>query len=118
MKRCAAAGLKPHPARFPTQLPEFFLKYLTDPGDLVLDIFGGSNTTGYVAEQMDRRWLTFELEQKYLEASRLRFLGDLAPLRTGHPGKDGDGLTNAKPKRRRPLGDRANGRQGQLPLQV
>lgn len=118
MKRCAAAGMKPHPARFPTQLPEFFLKYLTDPGDLVLDIFGGSNTTGFVAEQMERRWLTFELERKYLEASRLRFLGDPAQPRAGHPGRDGEGIMKGKPKKRRPLRDRANSRQGQLPLQV
>jgi DNA modification methylase len=54
MKRCAEARLKPHPARFPTQLPEFFIKYLTEPGDLVVDIFGGSNTTGFVAEQLER----------------------------------------------------------------
>ncbi|MBE3088266.1 MAG: site-specific DNA-methyltransferase, partial [Chloroflexi bacterium] len=118
LKRCAEVGMKPHPARFPPQLPEFFLKYLTDPGDLVLDIFGGSNTTGFVAEQMERRWLTFELERKYLEASRLRFLGDLAPPRAGHPAEDGEGIMKAKPKKRRPLRDRANSGQRQLPLQV
>jgi len=118
MKRCAEVGVKPHPARFPTQLPEFFLKYLTDPGDLVLDIFGGSNTTGFVAEQMERRWLTFELERKYVEASHLRFLSDPAPPRAGHPGRDGGGIMKAKPKKSKPLRGRANNGQGQLPLQV
>lgn len=118
MKRCAEVGMKPHPARFPTQLPEFFVKYLTDPGDLVLDIFGGSNTTGFVAEQMERRWLTFELERKYVEASHLRFLSDPAPPRAGHPARDGEGIRKAKPKKSRPLRGRANSGQGQLPLQV
>lgn len=73
LKRCAAAGLKPHPARFPPQLPEFFIKYLTVPGDLVVDIFAGSNTTGMAAEALDRRWLAFELREDYLAASRFRF---------------------------------------------
>ncbi len=73
LKLCAQAGFKPHPARFPPQLPEFFIKFLTDEGDLVLDIFAGSNTTGAVCEQLRRRWLAFELEPRYLEAGRLRF---------------------------------------------
>jgi site-specific DNA-methyltransferase (cytosine-N4-specific) len=87
MKRCAEAGLKPHPARFPTQLPEFFMKYLTDPGDLVVDIFGGSNTTGFVAEQLRRYWLSFEIERRYLEGSKLRFLDDPGPSAFGHPSR-------------------------------
>ena len=47
---------------------------LTDEGDLVLDIFGGSNTTGHVAEQLNRRWKSFELSNEYVAASALRFL--------------------------------------------
>src|SRR5215212_4197058 len=48
LRACKAAGIKGHPARFPPQLPEFFIKLLTDTGDLVVDIFAGSNTTGSV----------------------------------------------------------------------
>lgn len=70
---CEQAGLKPHPARFPPQLPEFFIKFLTDERDLVVDIFAGSNNTGAVCERLHRRWLAFELEQCYLEASKFRF---------------------------------------------
>jgi DNA modification methylase len=81
LKLCAQAGLKPHPARFPPQLPEFFVSFLTDEGDLVLDIFAGSNTTGAVCEQLRRRWLAFELESRYLEAGRLRFPKLAAELR-------------------------------------
>lgn len=71
---CKIVGVKGHPARFPAKLPEFFIRFLTDPGDLVIDIFAGSNTTGAVAEVEDRRWLAFELELDYLAASSFRFL--------------------------------------------
>lgn len=73
IKRCAEAGQKPHPARFPAALPDFFVRLLTDEGDLVLDPFAGSNTTGAVAETLKRRWLAFELEPRYVENARLRF---------------------------------------------
>lgn len=73
LKRCEEADIKPHPARFPSQLPEFFINFLTDPGDVVLDIFAGSNTTGAVAERLRRRWLAFESRQDYLVGSKFRF---------------------------------------------
>ncbi|MGH9399724.1 MAG: DNA-methyltransferase [Thermoanaerobaculia bacterium] len=73
IRRCEDSDTKPHPARFPAALPEFFMKFLTDPGDLVVDPFAGSNTTGAVAEKLDRRWLGFELAPKYVTNSRLRF---------------------------------------------
>jgi len=71
---CKAVGVKQHPARFPAKLPEFFIRFLTDPGDLVLDIFAGSNTTGSVAEDCERRWLSFEECRDYVAASSFRFL--------------------------------------------
>lgn len=71
---CKAVGGKSHPARFPAKLPEFFIKMLTDEGDLVLDIFGGSNTTGQVADGESRRWMTFELDPEYVAMSAFRFL--------------------------------------------
>ena len=67
-------GEKPHPARFPAKLPEFFIHLLTEPGDVVLDIFAGSNTTGQVAEAEGRRWLAFELSSEYVGGSAFRFL--------------------------------------------
>jgi site-specific DNA-methyltransferase (cytosine-N4-specific) len=73
IRLCSERGLKPHPARFPAALPEFFIKFLTDQDDLVLDPFAGSNTTGAVAEALHRRWLGFEFEPRYIETSRLRF---------------------------------------------
>jgi DNA modification methylase len=73
LSRCNAEGIKPHPARFPPPVPEFFVQFLTDPGDLVLDPFAGSNTTGEICEAKDRPWVAMELDRQYLEASRFRF---------------------------------------------
>lgn len=71
---CKTAGIKGHPARFPAKLPEFFIRFLTEPGDLVVDIFSGSNTTGSVAEVEGRRWLSFDADVEYVAASSFRFL--------------------------------------------
>lgn len=71
---CALVGTRGHPARFPARLPEFFVRFLTDPGDLVVDIFAGSNTTGQVAEAEGRRWMAFEEQADYVAASAFRFL--------------------------------------------
>src|SRR5690606_1005412 len=74
LRGCKDVGVKGHPARFPARLPEFFIKFLTDPNDLVVDIFSGSNTTGQVAESLSRRWLSFELDPEYVGASIFRFM--------------------------------------------
>lgn len=71
---CKSLGIAGHPARFPARLPEFFIRFLTEPGDLVVDIFAGSNTTGSVAEIEGRRWLSFESDRQYVANSVLRFL--------------------------------------------
>lgn len=71
---CKLVGEKQHPARFPAKLPEFFINMLSDPGDLVLDIFAGSNTTGQVAQALGRRWISAELSRNYVAASAFRFL--------------------------------------------
>jgi DNA modification methylase len=75
--KCRAAGLPIHPARFPPELPDFFIRFLTRPGQLVLDPFGGSNTTGAVAEGLGRKWLSIELNADYVAGSRLRFSDQL-----------------------------------------
>lgn len=73
---CKNASIAPHPARFPPELPEFFVKFLTQPGDLVVDPFAGSNVTGATAESLGRRWLTSELNADYITGSRFRFPGE------------------------------------------
>src|SRR5205823_15033405 len=73
LSRCHETGRKPHPARFPAAVPLFFVRFLTEPGDLVLVPFAGSNTTGEVCEAEARRWVAIELDSEYLETSRFRF---------------------------------------------
>lgn len=70
---CEEHKLTAHPARMQTTLAAFFMQFLTDPGDLVFDPFGGSNTTGAVAEQMGRKWTVVEASSEYAEGSRGRF---------------------------------------------
>lgn len=80
LRGCKVVGAKGHPARFPAKLPEFFIKFLTEPGDLVVDIFAGSNTTGRVAEDLGRQWRAFEMSPEYLAASAFRFLNKDSPV--------------------------------------
>jgi site-specific DNA-methyltransferase (cytosine-N4-specific) len=73
---CRLHHLPEHPARFPSGLPAFFIRMLTNRGDLVVDPFAGSCVTGAVAEEMGRRWICYELDHAYIEGSRGRFLND------------------------------------------
>ena len=70
---CRDHGIAPHPARFPSELPEFFVRMTTDDGDLVVDPFAGSCVTGEVCERLDRKWLCVELEEEYLRGGLGRF---------------------------------------------
>jgi DNA modification methylase len=73
LKFCKDSQLRPHPARMPEAIPEFFIRFLTEPGGLVLDPFAGSNTTGITAEKLGRRWISFEADRSYATASVSRF---------------------------------------------
>lgn len=66
---CRKNGFRTHPARMPMALPEFFINFLTDPGDIIMDPFAGSNTTGHVAESLKRRWVSIEPERAYILSS-------------------------------------------------
>jgi len=72
-KFCVERGVPIHPARMPSSLAEFFVKFLTDKGDIVLDPFAGSNTTGAVAQSLGRRWLSVEADWRYAAPSIGRF---------------------------------------------
>lgn len=87
LRGCKTVSAKVHPARFPSKLPEFFIHFLTEPGDLVLDIFAGSNTTGYVAECEGRKWMAFDERLDYLATSSFRFFSETvtdAEIKTAH----------------------------------
>jgi site-specific DNA-methyltransferase (cytosine-N4-specific) len=73
MKKCKEAKIKPHPARFPIELPDFFIKYLTNEGDLVIDPFAGSNVTGEASEKLNRKWIAIEHNYEYIVGSKFRF---------------------------------------------
>jgi DNA modification methylase len=73
LARCKAEGVKPHPARFPPQLPAFFVRLLCSDDALILDPFAGSCTTGEVAENMGRYWICSDLEPQYLRGAKFRF---------------------------------------------
>ena len=83
LRYCNENGLKAHPARYPATLPEYFIRMATDPGDLVLDPFGGSCVTGEVAERLERKWICAELEEAYLRGAKGRFVEDGTPGVTG-----------------------------------
>ena len=86
LRYCEERGLKPHPARYPAELPEYFVRMLTEPGDLVVDPFAGSCVTGEVCERTGRRWTCVELLRDYCEAAVGRFVRD--PEETAKPAAD------------------------------
>jgi site-specific DNA-methyltransferase (cytosine-N4-specific) len=70
---CRAHKITPHPARMPLDVARFFIKFLTQKGDIVLDPFGGSNVTGAAAESLGRKWICVERKTEYIRASKARF---------------------------------------------
>jgi site-specific DNA-methyltransferase (cytosine-N4-specific) len=78
LRLCRQNNIKPHPARYPAGLPEFFIKMLTDEGDLVVDPFAGSNVTGEVCERLNRNWIATDIVEDYLKGSVFRFTDKIA----------------------------------------
>lgn len=73
LRYCKEHGLPPHPARFPAAIPEYFIRMLTDPGDLIVDPFAGSCVSGEVAERLERKWACCDLVEAYLKGALARF---------------------------------------------
>jgi DNA modification methylase len=73
-RKCREHKIVPHPARMNEGIIDFFIRFLTDENDVVLDPFGGSNTTGAIAQRLSRRWISFEINRDYASHSKLRFL--------------------------------------------
>lgn len=70
-----AAGLPVHGAPMPQRLAEFFIQFLTEPGDLVAEPFAGSQTTAAAAERLGRRWISTDCMAEYVAGGALRFPG-------------------------------------------
>lgn len=79
---CRKLKIKGQPSTMPPKLAEWFIKALTVEGDLILDIFAGSNTTGYVAETLNRRFITIEERLEYVAKSSFRFLNNIENAQT------------------------------------
>jgi len=79
LRYCTEHEIKPHPARFPAALPEFFIRMLTERGDMVLDPFAGSCVTGEVCERLKRKWACVEMREDYLKGALGRFERPVAP---------------------------------------
>ena len=73
IEHCKKNNIELHPARMPEFIPEFFINFLTDAGDLVFDPFGGSNTTGWIAEKLKRKWIAVDINESYIKGSEGRF---------------------------------------------
>jgi site-specific DNA-methyltransferase (cytosine-N4-specific) len=86
MAYCRKKNLPFNPARMPKEIPDFFISFLTEPGDLVLDPFAGSNVTGAVAETLGRKWVAIERDPVYAKTSRSRFRQSRI---NGHPRNPG-----------------------------
>ena len=71
MKDCSENDLPIHPARFPSALPEYFIRLCTDENDFILDPFGGSCVTGEVAEKLNRRWCCCDTMEDYLKGAKI-----------------------------------------------
>jgi site-specific DNA-methyltransferase (adenine-specific)/site-specific DNA-methyltransferase (cytosine-N4-specific) len=70
---CSSSNLNiGHPAVFPVQIPEFFIRLMTDKNDVVLDPFMGSGTTAVAALKNNRKFIGFEVEPKYIEIANKR----------------------------------------------
>lgn len=102
LTKCKENGIKPHPARFPVDLPEYFIRMLSDKDDFVFDPFGGSCVTGEAAEKLKRKWVCVEMEQEYLEGAKLRFPVKTLDRKTptyslSHPGALWNGIDDEEP---------------------
>jgi len=68
----ASAKKTGHPAPFPVELPYRCIQLLSFSGDIVLDPFMGSGTTGIAARQLDRSYVGYEISSEYYEIARKR----------------------------------------------
>ncbi|HYE29757.1 MAG TPA: site-specific DNA-methyltransferase [Allosphingosinicella sp.] len=76
-ERVRDGGAKAHPTQKPESLLYRVLLACTNPGDVVLDPFFGTGTTGAVARRLGRRWIGIERESRYIRVARQRIASTL-----------------------------------------
>lgn len=110
IRYCQERNLPVHPARYPAELPEYFVRMPTDPDDMVIDPFAGSCVTGEVCERLERRWQCIDLFEEYLEGALGRFERGVYEKPVSNPESDSNYYRIPRP------GILWNGEQGeQLP---
>jgi site-specific DNA-methyltransferase (cytosine-N4-specific) len=82
LRYCIDNNLPQHPARFPSALPEYFIRMCTDEGNMVLDPFAGSCVAGEVAERLKRRWICVDVVEDFLKGAIGRFNKDSSCTQT------------------------------------
>jgi site-specific DNA-methyltransferase (cytosine-N4-specific) len=70
---CGDMGIQKHGAMMPVEIAEFYIRFLSDVNDLVVDMFGGACTVGLAAETLKRRWINTDIIWEYLRGGGLRF---------------------------------------------
>ena len=77
-ERLREDGAKAHPTQKPEALLYRVLLACTEPGDIVLDPFFGTGTTGAVARRLGREWIGIERESRYIRVAEQRIAATLA----------------------------------------
>jgi modification methylase len=71
-QRLKSNGTKAHSTQKPEALLYRVIMASSDPGDVVLDPFFGSGTTGAVAKKLGRTWIGIERDKKYIKVAQKR----------------------------------------------
>ena len=93
-ERLKANGAKAHATQKPEALLHRVILAATEPGDVILDPFFGSGTTGAVAKRLGRRWIGIEREARYVKLARER----IAKVQPGAP----DDIETTRSKKQEP----------------
>lgn len=98
-ERLKINGEKAHPTQKPEALLERVIASSTNPGDIILDPFFGSGTTGAVAKKMGRHWIGIEAQPGYISIAEQR-------INAIKPGENSEPVTQAK----------SNGKEKRIPF--
>jgi DNA modification methylase len=69
-----------HPTQKPVALFEHFIRLHTKPGDLVVDPFAGSGSSGVAAKKLGRRWIGCDTDERWVKMARERLAATTPPL--------------------------------------
>lgn len=79
-ERVKVNGENIHPTQKPEELLYLIIQSSSNPGDVILDPFFGTGTSGAVAKKLKRHWIGIELDKKYIKAAKKRIDNIVIPL--------------------------------------